>query len=67
MGRKAPAPLRDETPLNTKRAAHYLRRSSRWLELVRYKANSPPWRKVGGLFEYYESQLDWWKEQIADL
>lgn len=67
MGRRAPAPLLDEPSLNTKRAAHYLRRSPRWLELVRHKENSPPWRKVGGLFEYYASQLDWWREQIADL
>lgn len=67
MGRKAPPPLLDEPPLNTKRAAHYLRRSSRWLELVRFKVNSPPWVKVGGIYEYYQSQLDWWREQIADL
>lgn len=67
LGRRAPAPQKGELPLNTKRAAHYLRRSSRWMEAVRHEENSPPWRKVGGVFEYYESQLDWWKEQIADL
>jgi len=67
LGRRAPAPQKGELPLNTKRAAHYLRRSSRWMEAVRHEENSPPWRKIGGIFEYYESQLDWWKEQIADL
>ena len=66
MGRRAPRLDRDELPMNTKRAAHHIRRSSRWLELVRYRENSPPWRKKGGLFEYYESQLDWWQEQLAD-
>ena len=65
-GRRPPLPLVGEAPLNTKRAAHHIRRSSRWLELVRYRENSPPWRKKGGLFEYYESQLDWWQEQLAD-
>jgi hypothetical protein len=67
MGERAPAPAHGELPLNTKRAAHYLRRSSRWLELVRHEPNSPPWRKVGGLFEYYPTQLDWWRARIADL
>lgn len=66
MGRRAPAPRDGELPMNTKRAAHYIRRSSRWMEAVRHEENSPPWRKKGGLFEYFASQLDWWQEQLAD-
>lgn len=66
MGRRAPSPPAGEAPMNTKRAAHHIRRSSRWMEAVRHEQNSPPWRKKGGLFEYYASQLDWWQEQLAD-
>ncbi|MBT9444106.1 MAG: hypothetical protein IV086_00245 [Hyphomonadaceae bacterium] len=66
MGRRPPPPPADEQPLNTKRAAHHLGRSSRWLELVRHSENSPPWIKKGGLFEYYPSHLDWWLKQLAE-
>ncbi|KAF0178329.1 MAG: hypothetical protein FD160_2351 [Caulobacteraceae bacterium] len=65
-GQRPPRPHRDEIPLNTKRAAHWIGRSARWMELVRYNEGSPPWLKKGGQYEYYPSQLDWWRDQLAD-
>lgn len=66
LGKRSPAPLPGEPPLNTKRAAHLLGKRMKWLETVRHRPNSPPWIKTGGGFEYFESQLNWWRELLND-
>ena len=66
LGRHPPAPLSGELPMNGKRAAHFLGKRVKWLETVRHLPNSPPWIKSGGSFEYFESQLAWWRAVLND-
>ena len=66
LGKRPPAPLSGEQPLNTKRAAHFLGKRVKWIETVRHQANSPPWIKTGGGFEYFESQLTWWRALLTE-
>ena len=66
LGKRPPAPLSGEQPLNTKRAAHFLGKRVKWIETVRHLENSPPWIKTGGGFEYFESQLIWWRALLSE-
>jgi len=66
LGERPPPPRSGEQPLNTKRAAHFLGKRVKWLETVRHRPNSPPWIKTGGGFEYFESQLTWWRALLSE-
>jgi len=66
LGKRPPAPESGEPPLNTKRAAHLLGKRVKWLETVRHQPNSPPWIKTGGGFDYFESQLNWWRAHLTE-
>jgi hypothetical protein len=59
------AKLPNEDPLLTKiEAAHYLRRSTRWLELRLLAENPPPGFKAGRGWVFRKSELDNWLEQF---
>lgn len=56
-----PEPQPDEAPLNTKAAAAFLGKSERQLERMRHDPDGPPWKRVGARYDYYPSQLEWWR------
>ena len=64
LGKRPPPPTHGEIPLNTKKAAHTLGKPVKWLEAQRHRPNSPPWIKTGGGYEYFASQLAWWRATL---